>query len=47
MPLMVGSAFEGIIPDTFDVMGATIACIGVAIIYYAPRRGEKNLWSNH
>ena len=46
MALLWGLAFDGIVPDTFDVIGATIACIGVAIIYYAPRRGEENLWSN-
>ena len=41
------SIFEGIAPDMFDVIGAAIACAGVAIIYYSPRRGEEKLWSNH
>jgi small multidrug resistance family-3 protein len=47
MALLWGSTFEAIIPDMFDVIGATIACIGVAIIYYAPRKGEEKLWSNY
>src|SRR5918997_3173160 len=33
MSLLWGLIFEGIIPDMFDVIGAAIACVGVAIIY--------------
>lgn len=29
--------FDNFIPDKFDVIGALIALIGVAIIFYAPR----------
>ena len=47
MALLWGLIFEGIIPDIYDVIGAAIACIGVAIIYYFPRKGEEKLWSNH
>jgi small multidrug resistance family-3 protein len=47
MALLWGLTFEGIIPDMFDVIGATIACVGVVIIYYAPRKGEEKFWSNH
>jgi small multidrug resistance family-3 protein len=47
MALLWGLIFEGIVPDTFDIIGAVIACAGVAIIYYAPRKGEEKLWSNH
>ena len=47
MALLWGLIFEGIVPDTFDIIGAAMACVGVAIIYYAPRRGEEKLWSNH
>jgi small multidrug resistance family-3 protein len=47
MALLWGLIFEGIVPDIYDVMGATIACTGVAIIYYFPRKGEEKLWSNH
>jgi small multidrug resistance family-3 protein len=47
MALLWGLTFEGIVPDMFDVIGAVVACVGVAIIYYAPRRGEKRLWSSH
>ena len=46
MALLWGLIFEGIVPDMFDVIGATMAGVGVAIIYYAPRRGEEKLWSN-
>ena len=45
MALLWDSIFEDIAPDMFDATGAAIACAGVAIIYYSPRRGEK-LWSN-
>jgi small multidrug resistance family-3 protein len=47
MALLWGLIFEGIAPDTFDIVGAAIACAGVVIIYYAPRKGEEKLWSNH
>jgi drug/metabolite transporter superfamily protein YnfA len=30
MALLWGLTFEGVIPDMFDVIGATIACIGAA-----------------
>jgi small multidrug resistance family-3 protein len=46
MALLWGWTFEGIVPDLFDFIGALIASIGVAIIYYAPRKGEEKLWSN-
>jgi len=46
MALLWGLIFEGIVPDMFDIIGAAMACVGVAIIYYVPRREEK-LWSNH
>jgi small multidrug resistance family-3 protein len=41
MALLWGLIFEGIVPDTFDIRGAAMACVGVAIINYAPRRGEE------
>ncbi|MCH7492818.1 YnfA family protein [Patescibacteria group bacterium] len=40
MAMLWGWTFEGIAPDMFDTIGATIALIGVAIIYYWPRPGE-------
>jgi small multidrug resistance family-3 protein len=40
MALFWGFFFEGIIPDTFDILGATIAGIGVIIIFYFPRKKE-------
>jgi small multidrug resistance family-3 protein len=47
MELLWGLIFESVVPDTFDINGAAMACVGVAIIYYAPRRGEEKLWSIH
>ena len=47
MALLWGLIFESIVPDMYDIIGAAIACAGVAIIYYAPRKGEEKLWSNH
>ncbi|HJS81377.1 MAG TPA: YnfA family protein [Nitrososphaera sp.] len=43
--LLWGWIFEGIAPDTFDIVGASITIAGVIIIYYMPRRGEKSIWS--
>jgi len=37
-----GYFFEGIVPDTYDIIGTIIATIGVIIIFYYPRKqGEK------
>ena len=43
MALLWGLIFEGIVPDSFDLIGALIASVGVAIIYYAPRKGDEKL----
>jgi small multidrug resistance family-3 protein len=32
-----GIAFDGFRPDRYDVAGATICLVGVAVIMYAPR----------
>ncbi|HSM02311.1 MAG TPA: YnfA family protein [Acidimicrobiia bacterium] len=34
-----GIAFDGFRPDRYDIMGAAICVIGVAVIMYAPRPG--------
>ena len=47
MALLWGFTSEGIVPDIFDVIGAVVACTGVAIIHYTPRGEEEKLWSNH
>jgi small multidrug resistance family-3 protein len=47
MELLWGLIFESVVPDTFDIKGAAMACVGVAIIFYARRRGEEKLWSIH
>jgi small multidrug resistance family-3 protein len=44
MALLWGLIFEGIYPDLFDVIGAVIAIVGVVIIFYTPRKGEKPVW---
>jgi small multidrug resistance family-3 protein len=48
MALLWGLIFEGIVPDLFDFIGAVVASVGVAIIYYTPRKGKgkEKLWSN-
>ncbi|MGI0082586.1 MAG: hypothetical protein ACREAG_04735 [Nitrosopumilaceae archaeon] len=36
--------YDGIEPDMYDVIGALVALVGVLIIFYVPRKGEK-VWS--
>jgi small multidrug resistance family-3 protein len=45
MAILWGWIIQGIAPDLFDGIGAVIALIGVAIIFYMPRKGEKSIWS--
>ena len=45
MAVIGGGIFEGIAPDRFDIIGAAIALVGVAIIFYMPRKGEESVWS--
>jgi small multidrug resistance family-3 protein len=35
--LVWGMAFDGFRPDRFDLIGATLCLVGVAVIMYAPR----------
>ncbi len=44
MSVLWGWWIDGTIPDMFDIIGTIIAIIGVLIIYYYPRKGEK-VWS--
>jgi len=37
--LLWGMTFDGFRPDRFDVAGAAVCLIGVAVIVYAPRAG--------
>jgi small multidrug resistance family-3 protein len=46
MALLWSWTFDCIVPALFDFIGASIATVGVAIIYYTPRKGEEKLWSN-
>ena len=46
MALLWGWIFNGIPPDSFDLIGSVIAVIGVIIIFYAPRKGERAIWSS-
>lgn len=43
MAMLWGWIFEGIAPDMFDIIGGSIALLGVMIIFYWPRKGES-LW---
>ena len=45
MAMLWGWIFEGIRPDRFDIFGGIIALLGVAVIFYWPRKGES-IWSN-
>lgn len=38
--LLWGVAFDGFKPDRYDLFGALVCLIGVAVIMYAPRGGE-------
>jgi small multidrug resistance family-3 protein len=44
MSLFWGWLFDGMTPDNYDIVGGTIALIGVAIIFYYPRKHET-IWS--
>jgi small multidrug resistance family-3 protein len=45
MAILWGWFIQGIAPDLFDGIGAVITVVGVAIIFYMPRKGEKSIWS--
>ena len=45
MALFWGWIFDGIAPDSFDLLGGIIAIFGVVRIFYAPRKGERAIWS--
>ena len=36
-----GWLIDGIIPDQYEIIGTIIAVIGILIIFYIPRKGEK------
>jgi small multidrug resistance family-3 protein len=40
MALLWGWVFQGARPDMFDIIGAAISLLGVAIIFYMPRKNE-------
>ena len=41
MAVLWGWLIDGVRPDNYDIIGAIIAVIGVLIIFYYPRKGEK------
>jgi len=43
MALLWGWLIDGIRPDQFDIIGMLVGLIGVGIIFYWPRKGEK-IW---
>ncbi len=44
MALLWGWIFQGIRPDIFDIVGASVSLVGVVIIFYMPRKNEV-IWS--
>jgi small multidrug resistance family-3 protein len=44
MSILWGWLIDGVRPDNYDIIGTIIAVIGVLIIFYYPRKGEK-VWS--
>jgi len=44
MSIFWGWSFQGTVPDTWDIVGTIVALIGVGIIFYTPRKGER-VWS--
>lgn len=46
MAIVWNWVFERIVPDKFDMIGAAIALVGVAIIFYIPRKGKESIWSS-
>ncbi|MBW3666423.1 MAG: YnfA family protein [Actinobacteria bacterium] len=38
--LLWGVVFDGFRPDRYDIIGAAICIIGIAVIMYAPRAGQ-------
>ena len=41
MSVFWGWLIDGIMPDNYDVIGTIVAVIGILIIFYYPRKGEK------
>ena len=41
MSIFWGWLIDGIEPDNYEIIGAGIALVGVLIIFYVPRKGEK------
>ncbi|MBS1268901.1 MAG: hypothetical protein MAG458_01636 [Nitrosopumilus sp.] len=44
MAILWGWLIDEVQPDNFDIIGTIIAVIGVLVIFYYPRKGEK-VWS--
>ena len=44
MSLLWGWISQEVSADLYDIIGASIALIGVIIIFYAPRKGEQ-IWT--
>lgn len=40
MSVLWGWWIDGVRPDMYDVIGSTVAVIGILIIFYYPRKGE-------
>ncbi|MCH8049389.1 YnfA family protein [Patescibacteria group bacterium] len=44
MAMFWGWIFDGTQPDRYDIIGAIIALIGVAVIFYWPRK-QESIWT--
>lgn len=46
MAIFWGYFFEKMIPDIYDIIGTSVACVGVVIIFYYPRTEEEKVGIN-
>lgn len=42
MALLWAYLFNGVTPDQYDIIGAVVSIVGVGIIYYVPRKSERD-----
>ena len=47
MSVFWGWLVDGVTPDNYDIIGTIIAVIGILIIFYYPRKGEKEIGRAH
>jgi small multidrug resistance family-3 protein len=42
MALLWAYLFNGVTPDQYDIIGAAVSIVGVGIVYYVPRKSERD-----